>query len=804
MCCKFIRNLASCQIDPELLVFCIRTNPNPDTRHTALQVLARCVIFNPDFILQNSITIFTFMGSHLLRVDSRHSFQVACQALDVIVPAIRTACQAAPAARSGAKLQTASLGVLTTFIDACLDIPAHRLTEFLVRLIRCLGEREYLWFAALLIVRKDKTSGERKVVELLCQMGALNGVEALVRLLVNTRGDTPQLRKMFGVKAERKEDAAAKEKPDDWDLVRFRALQVVTSVLTAASFRGVVGAALGEEEAEQLVSLLLEAAILTLNTYASLNVVMPVKFKRNLLTQSEKVLEHSLSLLPASTFVGQCTALLGSEDASVRHRALEVVSAKLSAAQLAAAELPALVPPLTQLALTETQPHTQQLALLGVRQLAKLLPEPIALKEAAEAFSCAYLAGLRNAKVLGAAVLSCGDIFTSLGPHVVARVPGLVTWLADTLDTATFGQEQGWTDKEVAVVFNSFMYCIQKLIEAFIGFLSPLLPRLILLTCSLAGRAAGATVTLGRARALLSCLAATVPPHAALGAASQLLGAATAATLPHLATFLADNCRRLERGQLSSVSKQLVEFYTRALAFRADREADVDKVDEVEDSVIEAFLSIALKLSLEDFGPVYQKLSSTLIIGDDNQLITLFNLTNKVGGKLKSLFSFGVDSLVDFVTTTFKEEKPDSVVSACLQSLTTVLRFNKLDTVSVEQYEGLVAALLAPWVLAQPDLVPCLVQLAVSTPEDTNWKHLHFQTLLQLRDERPGVRMAVLAVLRECVTDRADTYLPVLPDAVPFLQEILEDDNSEVEAACQDFIQHMESVFGQNLESYFV
>ena len=114
------------------------------------------------------------------------------------------------------------------------------------------------------------------------------------------------------------------------------------------------------------------------------------------------------------------------------------------------------------------------------------------------------------------------------------------------------------------------------------------------------------------------------------------------------------------------------------------------------------------------------------------------------------------------------------------------------------------AALLAPWILAQPDLVPCLVQLAVSTPEDTNWKHLHFQTLLQLRDERPGVRMAVLAVLRECVTDRADTYLPVLPDAVPFLQEILEDDNSEVEAACQDFIQHMESVFGQNLESYFV
>ena len=82
------------QLDPELVVHCIRTSPSRDTRQTALQVLARCAVSNPDFILQNSITIFTFMGSHLLKVDSKHSFQVACQALEVIVPAIKTACQA--------------------------------------------------------------------------------------------------------------------------------------------------------------------------------------------------------------------------------------------------------------------------------------------------------------------------------------------------------------------------------------------------------------------------------------------------------------------------------------------------------------------------------------------------------------------------------------------------------------------------------------------------------------------------------------------------------------------------------------
>ena len=66
------------------------------------------------------------------------------------------------------------------------------------------------------------------------------------------------------------------------------------------------------------------------------------------------------------------------------------------------------------------------------------------------------------------------------------------------------------------------------------------------------------------------------------------------------------------------------------------------------------------------------------------------------------------------------------------------------------------------------------------------------------------MRLSVLSVLTECVTDRTDSYLPVLPDAVPFLQEILEDDDTTVEAACRQFIQHMETIFGQNLESYFV
>jgi len=439
--------------------------------------------------------------------------------------------------------------------------------------------------------------------------------------------------------------------------------------------------------------------------------------------------------------------------------------------------------------------------LLAVRQLSKLLPDSQHLLTAVEAFDCSFLDRLANAKVLGAAVLSCGDILTSLGPLAIPKVPGMVTWLCEKLETESIGIE--WNEKEVTVVKNSFLYCIQKLVETYVGFLHPLLPRIIAQSCKLS---ISSTSTYGRSKMLLTSLANTVPPHNTLALSSQLLEKVwkNPHAIPPFVNFVAENCRRLERSQLSSVSKQVVELFTNALNYRSKTESNDDLVNQVEDSVITAFLSIALRLSLEDFIPVYQGLISLYVVGSNSQIVTMFHFMNKVAFKLKSLFGFGIESCILNATNILKEERPTDVVEACLGSLTTVVTYNKVDVISVVQYEELITSLLSPWVLSSTLLSPCLVQLAISTPDDTNWKFLHYQLLLLLRDSRVSIRLMVLSVLTKCVTDRTDTYLPVLPDAVPFLQEILEDDDQTVESACREFIQHMETTFGQNIESYFV
>ena len=65
------------------------------------------------------------------------------------------------------------------------------------------------------------------------------------------------------------------------------------------------------------------------------------------------------------------------------------------------------------------------------------------------------------------------------------------------------------------------------------------------------------------------------------------------------------------------------------------------------------------------------------------------------------------------------------------------------------------------------------------------------------------VRKFVLSLVSSLVEAKGETYLAVLPDAVPFLCEALEDEDAELEAETKALIRRMEEVFGQSVESYF-
>ena len=53
------------------------------------------------------------------------------------------------------------------------------------------------------------------------------------------------------------------------------------------------------------------------------------------------------------------------------------------------------------------------------------------------------------------------------------------------------------------------------------------------------------------------------------------------------------------------------------------------------------------------------------------------------------------------------------------------------------------------------------------------------------------------------VEKKGEEYMSVLPDAVPFIYETLEDEDHEIELKARGLVKRMEEVFGQSVESYF-
>jgi U3 small nucleolar RNA-associated protein 10 len=122
-------------------------------------------------------------------------------------------------------------------------------------------------------------------------------------------------------------------------------------------------------------------------------------------------------------------------------------------------------------------------------------------------------------------------------------------------------------------------------------------------------------------------------------------------------------------------------------------------------------------------------------------------------------------------------------------------RFETLMEPLVDQLENQLGEENAVKLRVKELLVPLLAPMAVAVSDDYLWKALHYQLLLKTRDNSPHVRLGSLSALSALV-EKLD-YLALLPEAIPFLAELLEDDVNEVEVAAQTTIANMENMLGE-------
>jgi len=95
-----------------------------------------------------------------------------------------------------------------------------------------------------------------------------------------------------------------------------------------------------------------------------------------------------------------------------------------------------------------------------------------------------------------------------------------------------------------------------------------------------------------------------------------------------------------------------------------------------------------------------------------------------------------------------------------------------------------------------------LVQLAVTANSDVVWKPLNHRVLMATRSPALRPRLLALEVLVQVVERLREEYLPLLPETIPFLAELLEDVEPAVEARAQALMALLEDVSGEKLDQY--
>ncbi|TYZ62452.1 hypothetical protein PybrP1_005573 [[Pythium] brassicae (nom. inval.)] len=99
-------------------------------------------------------------------------------------------------------------------------------------------------------------------------------------------------------------------------------------------------------------------------------------------------------------------------------------------------------------------------------------------------------------------------------------------------------------------------------------------------------------------------------------------------------------------------------------------------------------------------------------------------------------------------------------------------------------------------------VAPCLANLAWAAKSDLLWKPLHYAVLMKSRSPAPGVRLAALKTIEQCYQVIGDEFLAMLPESIPFLAELMEDTDAEVERTCHQVVKQIEDISGESLDQY--
>ncbi|KFV61142.1 HEAT repeat-containing protein 1 [Dryobates pubescens] len=640
------------------------------------------------------------------------------------------------------------------------------------------------------------------------------------------------------------------ESHSDKQLRHFKYLSVsfMSQLLSSPNFVKKIVECEETEELQKLEQRLLEDVLHYINTVASsveANVDKPTaKFWRVLLNKSYDMLDKVNALLPTETFIPVIRGLMTNQLPSVRRKAMDLLNNKVQQRtkwqKTQILQLLELVPELVAIVQCkrkeeeEEQAINRQTALFSLKLLCKGFgtenPVPFVpvLKTAIDLISSEK----EEKNVMGSALLCIAEVTCTLKAQAIPQLPRLMPALLKTLKS-----KKELVSNEIYLL--SAVTALLKVAETLPHFLSPYLLDCLLQVVRLERIAAefgpASQISL-RVTSLRSILATRLAPRILLPALTKCysdLANTRKNCLGPLMNILKEHIVGMEKEHLISHQSELTAFFMKALDFRTEHtQDDLEEVGKTEAYIIDCLISMVMKLSEASFRPLFFKLfdwsktESTL----KDRLLTFHRIADCIADKLKGLFTLFAGHLVKPFAETLNQvntsktdeaffDSENSTEKSCLLLQFTIDCLHKLflfDTQKflskeraetlmmplVDQLENMVGGDEKFQERMTAHLIPCIAQFSVAMADDSLWKPLS-REMYTTWPSALAVRFAALLALVEVAQKLKENYLVLLPESIPFLAELMEDECEEVEQQCQRTIQQLEVILGEPLQSYF-
>uniref|UniRef100_A0A2I3RDF0 HEAT repeat-containing protein 1 n=1 Tax=Pan troglodytes TaxID=9598 RepID=A0A2I3RDF0_PANTR len=859
----------------ELIVQCIRLSEMPQTHHHALLLLGTVAGIFPDKVLHNIMSIFTFMGANVMRLDDTYSFQVINKTVKMVIPALIQS-DSGDSIEVSRNVEEIVVKIISVFVDALPHVPEHRRLPILVQLVDTLGAEKFLWILLILLFEQYVTKtvlaaayGEKDAIleadtefwfSVCCEFSVQHQIQSLMNILQyllklpEEKEETIPKAVSFN-KSESQEEMLQVfnvETHTSKQLRHFKFLSVsfMSQLLSSNNFLKKVVESGGPEILKGLEERLLETVLGYINAVAQSMErnadKLTVKFWRALLSKAYDLLDKVNALLPTETFIPVIRGLVGNPLPSVRRKALDLLNNKLqqniSWKKTIVTRFLKLVPDLLAIVQRkkkegeEEQAINRQTALYTLKLLCKNFgaenPDPF-VPVLSTAVKLIAPERKEEKNVLGSALLCIAEVTSTLEALAIPQLPSLMPSLLTTMKNTS-----ELVSSEVYLL--SALAALQKVVETLPHFISPYLEGILSQVIHLEkitsemGSASQANI---RLTSLKKTLATTLAPRVLLPAIKKTYKQIEKNWKNHMGPFMSilqEHIGVMKKEELTSHQSQLTAFFLEALDFRAQHsENDLEEVGKTENCIIDCLVAMVVKLSEVTFRPLFFKLFDWAKTEDapKDRLLTFYNLADCIAEKLKGLFTLFAGHLVKPFADTLNQvnisktdeaffdsendpEKCCLLLQFILNCLYKIFLFDTQHFISKERAEALMMPLVDQLEnrlggeekfqeRVTKHLIPCIAQFSVAMADDSLWKPLNYQILLKTRDSSPKVRFAALITVLALAEKLKENYIVLLPESIPFLAELMEDECEEVEHQCQKTIQQLETVLGEPLQSYF-